>query len=113
VDVRTQEDPTAAVLARLEAEDLADSVLRIRVPLRADQQALLREREIEAAASEASHVSISQEVESEVRARLGNLSPEALTPIELVEKYFQSRGQPPARIVELLGKAEEMLRDPH
>lgn len=113
VDVRAEPDPTAAVLDRMAEGNLAEAVLRVRVHLRADQQALLREREIEAAASDASNFSISQEVESEVRARLGDLSPEALTPIELVEKYFQSRQESPRRIQDLLSKAEEILRDPH
>jgi hypothetical protein len=34
-----------------------------------------------------------------------------MTPLELVEKYFQSRDESPERIKALLAKAEELLRD--
>lgn len=112
VDVRSQPDPTAAVISILERQDLAGAVVRIRVNLRTDQQASLRDREIEAVVSESSNVSIVREVETEVRARLGDLTPEALTPIELVEKYFESRREAPERIEELVSKAEALLRDP-
>ena len=34
-----------------------------------------------------------------------------LTPQQLVECYFQSRGETPERVQALLAKAEELLRD--
>lgn len=111
VDVRSQADPTAAVIAAVQSDALAEAVVRIRVLLRADQQASLRDREIEAALERASNVSIVREVETEIRARLGDLTPEALTPIELVQKYFESRDQAPERIAALVSKAEALLRD--
>jgi exonuclease SbcD len=111
LDVRSLADPTAAAVeavSRLEAEG---AVVRVVLRMRADQQALLRDREVEAALKQASNVLIAREVESEARARLGNLAPEALTPIELVERYFRARGEDDVRIAALLAKAEELLRD--
>jgi len=54
---------------------------------------------------------IVREVETEARARLGDLSPEALTPIQLVDIFFQTRQEAPERRQALLGKAEELMRD--
>lgn len=112
VDARRAEDPTAAVLERLEGRDLAGAVVRVVVRLRAEQEAALREAEVQRALAEASNVTVVREVEFEARARLGDVAPEALTPLELVERYFQARQVPPERIKALLGKAEELLRDP-
>ena len=85
--------------------------MRVIIRMRPDQQALLRDREIEAALKPASNVIIAREVESEARARLGDLMPETLTPIQLVERYFRARGEDDKRIAALLAKAEELLRD--
>ena len=59
-----------------------------------------------------SSVSITREVETEARARLGDLSPEALTPFELLQRYFESRRVEEARKLALLARAEDLLRDP-
>jgi exonuclease SbcD len=112
VDVRDQKDPMQAVLAMVKKASVADAVVRVLIQLRSDQQATLREREIESALSEAASVSIVRDVEVEARARLGDVTPERMTPLELVEKYFQAREEPPERIKALLAKAEELLRDP-
>jgi exonuclease SbcD len=111
VDVRGEDDPTAAgvqAVAGLEAEG---AVVRVVMQMRSDQQALVREREIEAALAGASNVLIAREVETEARARLGDLAAEALTPTQLVERYFRGRNESEERIAALLAKAEELLRD--
>ncbi|MGD2252624.1 MAG: exonuclease SbcCD subunit D [Anaerolineales bacterium] len=111
VDVRGDESPTNAVVAELKKVEAEGAVVRVRVNLRADQQAALRERDIQKALEDAASITIAQEVEVEARARLGDLSPESLTPMELVERYFETRNEEPERIQALLTKAEELLRD--
>ena len=111
VDVRETSDPTAAVLAELEGLPLADAVVRVQVKLKAEQEAALREREVEAALDQAAHFSIAREVEAEVRSRLDGLAPEALSPLELVERYFQSRGVEEDRLSALIAQAEDLLRE--
>jgi len=111
VDVRETPDPTAAVLAKLEGLPLADAVVRVQVKLRAEQEAALREREVEAVLDQAAHFSIAREVESEARSRLDGLAPEALSPLELVERYFQSRDVEEDRLSALLAQAEGLLRE--
>ena len=111
VDARGTEDPTAAALEALRGVEVEGAVVRVQIRLAHDQQAGLREREIGAALEAAASVTVSREVEVEARARLGDLAPESLTPLQLVERYFQSRGETPERVQALLAKAEELLRD--
>ncbi|MBI4771363.1 MAG: exonuclease SbcCD subunit D [Chloroflexi bacterium] len=111
-DVRASDDPTAHVLNIVQNRDLAGAVVRVAITLKAGQQAALREREIEHALREASSVTIAKEVEYEARARLGNLSPETMTPAQLVERYFQDKGVAPERIAGLLQAARSLLQTP-
>jgi exonuclease SbcD len=111
IDVRQAENPTKAALSALKKLQVEDSVVRVCITLRAEQQASLRDQEIRAALSSAAYLTISHEVESEARARLGNLSPEELTPSQLLEQYFLARDIPAERLHALLAKAEELLRD--
>jgi exonuclease SbcD len=111
VDARGTEDPTAAALEALRGVEVEGAVVRVQIRLAHDQQAGLREREIGTALDAAASVTVSREVEVEARARLGDLAPESLTPQQLVECYFQSRGETPERVQALLAKAEELLCD--
>jgi len=111
LDARGTEDPTAAALEALRGVEVEGAVVRVQIRLTHDQQAGLREREIGAALEAAASVTVSREVEVEARARLGDLAPESLTPLQLVERYFQSRGETPERVQALLATAEELLRD--
>ncbi len=111
VDARQEEDPAEEVLQALRAVEVEGAVVRVLVQIRSDQQPLLRERELRAALAGAASVSISRQVEVEARARLGDGSAEALTPLQLVERYFRARGETSERLEALLTKAEECLRD--
>lgn len=112
VDARASDAPTEAVLAALEGLDVAGAVIRVMVLLQDHQQAAFREREVLTALSEAASVNVVREVESEARARLGELAPESLSPMDLLQRYFESRNVDGARLPALLEKAEELLRDP-
>jgi exonuclease SbcD len=109
VDVRDADDPTLAVLRALEDREVGGAIVRIVIRLKADQESLLREREIEDGAESADTVTIVREVETEDRIRLGDLAPEALTPQQLVARYFQSMGVEGERLDSLLKKAGEIL----
>jgi exonuclease SbcD len=112
LDLREEESATEAALAAVAGADLAGAVVRVIVRMRADQQAGFHEREVEAALAEASSVVIVREVEAEARARLGDLAAESLSPIQLVEHFFNLRGETQERQRELLSRAEELMRDP-
>ncbi len=111
VDARKTPDPTTAVLTELEGLSLEGAIVRVIVQLQTEQEAAFRDREVEQALDLAAHASLIHEVEAEVRARLGDLEPQALTPLELIERYFQSREVERERIDALLVKAEELVRE--
>jgi len=109
VDVRRADDPTGTVIEAARAVDSEGAVVRVVVQLRSDQEALLRGREVEAALGDASNVFVAREVESEGRVRLGELSAEALSPLQLVERYFLDQGAEAARVAGLVERAAEIL----
>jgi hypothetical protein len=74
-----------------------------------EQSAALRERDLDKTLAAATSYSLSRDIEDEVRARLGDLSPEALTPLELLEMYLKSREVEPDRIKRLVEKATALL----
>jgi hypothetical protein len=67
---------------------------------------------VQSALGKAASVSVAREVETEARTRLGDLAPEALMPLELLQRYFESRHVDEARRQALLARAEDLLRDP-
>ncbi|MCX6072161.1 MAG: exonuclease SbcCD subunit D [Chloroflexi bacterium] len=112
IDARQALDPTTAAVEAASRAEVDGAVVRVQVRLRTDQQASFREGEVHAALAKAASVSIAREVETDARARLGDLAPEALTPPELLQRYFESRKVEPDRMCELLAHAEGLLRDP-
>jgi len=111
VDVRRAEEPTEAVRQALQGVDAQGAVVRVVVQLRAEQEALLHERALEAALEGASSVAVMRDVESENRIRLGDLAPESLSPLQLLERYFQNLETDPARRALLLERAGEILAE--
>ncbi len=109
IDVREEVDPTKEVVEALEKIQLKGAVIRIKIQMRPEQMAALRDREIREAAEGAMSFSMIREVETDARARLGDLEPETLAPIELLERYLSTREIDPERIDVLLGKAQELL----
>jgi exonuclease SbcD len=109
IDVRGRDNPTQAVIEAIEAVDIEEVVLRLQVRLNLEQSASLRERDLDKSLSTAASYSLSREIEDEVRARLGDLSPEALTPLELLEMYLTTREIEPDRIERLVEIAAPLL----
>jgi exonuclease SbcD len=109
IDVRQRDDPTQAVLEAVEGVDIEGAVLRLQVRMNLEQSAALRERDLDKTLAAATSYSLSRDIDDEVRARLGDLSPEALTPLELLEMYLKSREVEPDRIKRLVEKATALL----
>ncbi|MGQ9489463.1 MAG: metallophosphoesterase family protein [Anaerolineae bacterium] len=111
-DVRNAADPTAAVVEAIRRRgDLAEAVVRVIVTLRQAQEPLLAEREIFRALEGAYFVAaLQKEVERAERMRLGAVSVEALTPLELLERYLQTKETPAERAKLLLAHAETLIR---
>jgi exonuclease SbcD len=116
VTVRVQadgDDPTAQVLDAIAAHDLADAVVRVIIETTADKEPLLRDSEIRRELATAFHVAaIVKEVERPARLRLGQDALVAeLTPLEILERYFEVKQIPAERISLLMDRARALLAE--
>lgn len=109
-DVREAPDPLTSLLDTIAEHKFTDAIVRVIVQARAEQEGLLREADIRQALDGAYYVAgIVKDIERTYRQRLGGESPEELTPLELLARYFESRGVPEERIETLLHYAGEIL----
>ncbi len=110
-DCRQASDPTAVVLKAIQERQVADAIVRVRLRLREDQDAQLKERTIRAALAEASDVAgISKEIDAAARRRWGEINVEALTPLELLGHYFRAAKTPEEQTKHLLEEAGAIIR---
>lgn len=111
VDCRGAQNPTAAVLAELKRHDLDGAVLRLDIRLTPETEVSLKDRVIHDELRRAGvfHIAaISKAVERPLRARL-SVSPEGLTELELLERYFDARAVKADRRDALLRLAREIV----
>ena len=102
-DVREALNPLMALQQAVTAHDLREAVVRLILRLRADQEPLVRDRDVRALLSDAYFVgSINRDVEREARVRLGNLAPEEMTDRQLLAKYLEVKNvdQERARVLQ-------------
>lgn len=113
VDAREAEDPTALVVERIEAAgDLSETVVRLIITIDEAQELRLVDRDIKLALKDAYDVSaIQRDVRRRERDRLGGVSVEALTPLQVLDRYFEAREVDPARKLLLLQQAEDLMRE--
>jgi len=111
-DARDADNPTEVVLDEVARWDVTGAVVRVNVKLRAHQETQLREKNIAAALKGAGYIAaISKDVEREARMRLGGATPEGLSPIELLERYFEAKGTEPGRVHQLLEGAKKIISE--
>ncbi|MCS7038565.1 MAG: exonuclease SbcCD subunit D [Anaerolineae bacterium] len=111
-DCREADDPTAAVLAAIARREITDAIVRLRLRLRQEQDALLKEGVIRAALAPAFDVAgISKDIEWGARSRLGGVDVETLTPLELLRRYFENLKVPGAETERLLADAAAIIRE--
>ncbi len=111
VDCRESQEPTEKVLAALEKHQLKDAVLRLEIALSPQTEALLNDGRIQRALRGAGvfHIAgIRKDIERRVRTRLGK-RPEELTDLQLLSRYFESRGVESTRQDALLDAAREIV----
>jgi exonuclease SbcD len=109
-DVRDQADPLNTVLDAIAQHPISDAIVRLIIQANPEQEDLLRDADIRQALTEAYYIAgINREIERTYRHRLGQESPEELTPAELLSRYLESRETPPDRIERLLQHAEEIF----
>jgi exonuclease SbcD len=109
-DVRDALNPLMALQQEIAAHDLQGAVVRLILRLRADQEPLVRDRDVRGLLSDAYFIGgINREVERETRVRLGSLAPEEMTDGELLEKYLETKDTDPERAKILLEHAEAIF----
>lgn len=109
-DVRDALNPLMALQQEVAAHDLQDAVVRLILHLRADQESLVRDRDVRALLADAYFVGgINREVERDARVRLGDLAPEEMSDRELLAKYLETKSVDAERMEELLEHAEAIF----
>ncbi|RMG77304.1 MAG: exonuclease SbcCD subunit D [Chloroflexi bacterium] len=111
LDLRDNPYPTQTVIEEIQDHDLEDAIVRLQLSFSAESEAKFNEIAVRDALKQAKAffiAAIKKEVEQTTRARLG-VSPEGLTPIELLEKYLISLETPADRRAELLELAQEIM----
>ncbi|MBN1178984.1 MAG: exonuclease SbcCD subunit D [Anaerolineae bacterium] len=107
-DLRGAEEPLLALQQAVASYDLTDAVVRVILTLDEGQEKLVGDRDIRTLLNDARFIGgINREVERAARVRLGALSPEEMTPMELLKLYLDTKGTSPERKAELLALAEE------
>ena len=113
VDAREAEDPTALVVEQIEkAGDLSETIVRLQIVLDEAQELRLVDRDIKLALKDAYDVSaIQRDTQRAARDRLGGVSVEELTPLQVLDRYLDTRKVDAARKSLLLQQADELMRD--
>jgi len=111
VDCREADSPTQKVLDVMKRYRLRDAIVRLVIQLTPETETLLKDGAVFDQLKRAGvfHIAgIRKEVERRDRSRL-DVSPEGLTPLELLARYFTSRGIEAARRQELLERAKDII----
>ncbi len=105
-------DPTAAVLRAIARRNVTDAVVRVRIRLSAEADALLREGEIREALRSAHYLAaVSREVEGARRTRLSGGESEGLQPLQALRLYLDGRDTSPQRKDRVLSYAQELIAE--
>jgi DNA repair protein SbcD/Mre11 len=110
-DLRQSDQPTTELVDLIEAHDLREAVVRVIVQLTLETESKFNEGMVRDALRRGGVsfvAAVRKEVDEPTRARLGD-TPEGLTDLELLERYFLSKQIDPDRRADLLTHAERIL----
>ncbi len=112
VDARG-ESATETIVAEIQRHPIEDAVVRLFIHTDAESEPHIDDRRIREALEPAFYVAaMHREVEREVRLRLGgDKGVEALSPLELLQRYFVSIGKDDGRIKVLVRYAQALLAE--
>lgn len=112
-DVRQAGNPMNVILNTIKKHDVAEAVVRVIIEADMETNALIQTHPIEQALREAGAsviAAIQRDVDQPNRMRLGP-TPEGLSPLELLERYLQSKEILPERIEVLMDAAHNIIED--
>lgn len=115
VDARKTGNPTKIVLDEIHRHNVEDTVVRVLIETDAESDPLLQvntiERELQNLGASVV-AAVHRNIDRPARMRLGE-RPEGLTPVQLLEKYFEARELPDDRIEVLLDYAQRIFELNH
>lgn len=104
------DDPTQEALNAIARARTRDAIVRVFIRAREDQALRLDQKALNEALADAFYVAaVNIERERQVRTRLGVGALEQLTPVEILARYLEQRGEPKERFDRLLQKGSEIL----
>ena len=105
-------DPTASVIKAIDSHDLKDAIVRLRITLPAELEALLLESRIRDTLKQAHYVaSISRDVVDRIRTRIQNSNARGLSPKDALRLYFDTRNVPDDLAKVLMQYAEDLIAE--
>lgn len=112
IDVTPSDDPMTQILDELEAHNLDGAVVRVIIKATEAQEILLDDKQIRQALRGAGYIaSVVRDIERSQRHRLGGGAAEELSPREVLDLYFDSKGTSPERKKELLRYADAIFKE--
>lgn len=104
------ENPTRTILAEIEKQDIKDSIVKVIIDIPVDLNKEIEMDKIKKALTEAHFVAgISRNIERKERQIIEGGEVEKLTPLEALQKYFESKKYSPEKIKELSRFASQLL----
>ena len=117
VDIATDDpDPTSTIVRRIQDSAVADAVVRLRIKVAAELEAMIIDSEIRKALAPAHFVaSISREVDRTRTFRLEGRAIDGMTSLDALKAYLdassESRGWSKSQVNEMLELGEELIRE--
>jgi exonuclease SbcD len=111
IDARAELEPMTRVLDAIARTNVNEAIVRVIIQIDAEGEGKLQDRVIAGAlraAGASTIAAIKKEVERSARTRLG-ANPEGLDDMELLERYFLTRGHSPEQVAALLERASELI----
>jgi exonuclease SbcD len=104
-------DPTSVVLAAIagQAEKARDAIVRLNISLPSSLEGQLRNNEIREALKDTHYFTIAREIQRETRLRMGNRTPEEVTPLDALKAWLESQKVSPERQKVLLEYGEKLI----
>ena len=112
VSVTAEQDPTQEALKAIARRRVDGAIVRVRVEMPQEVEALLRENEVRSALASAQFVTpIVRDVTRERRTRLGGTPVEGLSPQDALRLYLETASVPAERAELLLSYAERLISE--
>jgi exonuclease SbcD len=109
VDVRQEPLPLPAIQRAVACHALDDAVVRLIVQMSPEQEPRLRDADLAPLLAEAFYAQINRDVDRAGRDRLGDLKPDAMTPVHLLERFLQSKGKAPEEVEPYIEEAQTIF----